>query len=79
MEQWTDRRIVSPSDGPRFILIIGNNLMRQGIADFRADQNVIKELDFITLSGPGGGAKLAPPGINCLLCFEKCRYELQTS
>ena len=27
----------------------------------------------------GGGAKLAPPGIDHLLFFEKCRHELQTS
>ena len=37
-------------------------------------------LKHLTLSEPGGGAESAPPpGIDHLLCFEKCRYELQTS
>ena len=34
----------------------------------------------LTLSEPRGGAESAPPpGIDHLLCLEKCRYELQTS
>ena len=34
---------------------------------------------YLTLSEPGGAESSPPPGIDHLLCFEKCRYELQTS
>ena len=34
------------------------------------------QVRLLTLSGPGWGLILAPPGIDHLLYFEKCRYEL---